>query len=154
MTERIVSDDVDNLVRAIRTHADRKAINRELYAGLNRAVKPLKGSMIDAIREGALPRGGGLAEEFAAKVSARASAKSGKWAGVSLRFSARGYDIRTLTQGRIRHPLYGNRGHWFEQTAGTDPEVFTGEFDDARPRVEREITAVLEGIARKITGGI
>ncbi len=153
MSEGVSTGDVDNLVHALRTHADAKAIKRELYAGLNRASKPLRQRMIDAIPE-ALPRSGGLAEQMQSKVSSRASAKGGKWAGVSIRFSSKGYDMRTLTSGRIRHPVYGNRGAWVEQTAGVNPDAFSDEFSDEAPRLEREIVEVLEDIARKIVGAV
>lgn len=146
----INAGDVDNLVRAIRTHADAKAFRRELYSGLNRATKGIRGEMIQVIPS-ALPRRGGLAEQMAAKVSSRTTAKSGKWAGVSMRFSSRGYDIRTLTGKRLRHPVYGNRSVWVEQSEGLHPDVFPDEFDKQRPEIQRAVVSVLDEIARKVT---
>jgi hypothetical protein len=145
----ITSDDVDNLVRAIRTHADAKAIRRDLYRGLNSVTKDVRSQMIDAIPN-ALPQGGGLAEQMRAKVSGRTSAKGGKYAGVSIRFTSKGYDIRTLMGGRIRHPVFGT-GVWVDQTAGTDPEAFIGEFAAQKPEMARAINRVMEDIARKVT---
>jgi hypothetical protein len=150
MDVTIKSADVDNLVRAIRTHADAKAIRKDLYRGLNGASKDVRSQMIDAIPN-ALPRRGGLAEQVHGMVSGRATAKGGKYAGVSLRFSSKGYDIRTLTGGRLRHPVYGNRGVWVQQTAGLNPEAFTGEFERQKPDMARAINKVLEDIARKVT---
>jgi hypothetical protein len=147
----IKSEDVDNLVRTIRTHADAKALRRELSVGLNRATKNVRGQMIDAIPN-ALPRGGGLAEQFKATTSAgTTSAKSGKYAGVSIRFRNKGYDIRTLTGQRLKHPVFGNRGVWVEQTAGVDPDAFAAEFEKQKPDVQRAIVRVLEDVARKVT---
>jgi len=150
MEVTIKSTDVDNLVRAIRTHADAKAIRRDLSKGLNSASKGVRGQMIDRIPE-ALPRRGGLAEQMHGMVSGRATAKTGKYAGVSLRFSSKGYDIRTLTGARLRHPVYGNRSNWVEQSAGLHPEAFTGEFERQKPDMARAINKVLEDIARKVT---
>jgi hypothetical protein len=150
MDVTIKSADVDNLVRAIRTHADAKAIRKDLYRGLNGASTDVRSQMIDAIPN-ALPRRGGLAEQVHGMVSGRATAKGGKYAGVSLRFSSKGYDIRTLTGGRLRHPVYGNRGVWVQQTAGLNPEAFTGEFERQKPDMARAINKVLEDIARKVT---
>lgn len=150
MEVTVKSDDVDSLVRAVRTHADAKAIRRDLYRGLNSASKPVRSKMIDAIPN-ALPRRGGLAEQMQAKVSSRATAKSGKYAGVSIRFSSKGYDIRTLTGARLRHPVFGNRDVWVEQTAGVNPEAFTGVFDRQKPLVARAVKRVLDDIARKVT---
>lgn len=150
MEVEIKSADVDNLVRAIRTHADAKAIRRDLSKGLNSASKGVRAKMIDAIPD-ALPRRGGLAEQMRSMVSGRATAKSGKYAGVSLRFSSKGYDIRTLTGKRLRHPVFGNREAWVEQTAGLNPEAFTGEFERQKPDMARAVNRVLEDIARKVT---
>jgi hypothetical protein len=150
MEVTIKSTDVDNLVRAIRTHADAKTIRRDLYRGLNSASKGVRSQMVDAIPN-ALPRRGGLAEQMKAKVSSRATAKSGKYAGVSIRFASKGYDIRTLTGGRLRHPVFGNRGVWVEQSEGLNPEAFTGEFEQQKPDMQRAISRVLEDIARKVT---
>jgi len=150
MEVTVTSRDVDNLVRAIRTHADQKAIRRDLSRGLNSASKGVRAKMVDAIDE-TLPRRGGLAEQMRGMVSSRATAKSGKYAGVSIRFSSKGYDIRTLTGGRLRHPVFGNRDNWVEQTAGVNPEAFTGEFLRQRPDMARAVNLVLEDIARKVT---
>jgi hypothetical protein len=150
MEVTIKSDDVDHLVRAVRTHADAKAIRREMYQGLNRATRGVRENMVDAIGD-ALPRRGGLAAQMQHMVSGRASAKSGKYAGVSLRFTSRGYDIRTLTGRRLRHPVFGNRAVWVEQTAGVNPEAFPGEFDRQRPDMLRAVSRVMEDIARKVT---
>ena len=117
MTElRVVSEDVDKLVRNIRQHADGRAIRRELSRGLNSATKHARGQMIEVI-PAALPRQGGLASQMKTMVRGTTSAKSGKWAGVSLTFRSRGYDVRTLTGRRLRHPVFGNRSNWVEQTA-------------------------------------
>lgn len=153
MTEQVTSEDVGNLVRSLRTHADAKAIRRDLYRGLNRATKPVRSRMTDAIPE-ALPQRGGLAEQFKSKVGSRTTAKAGKWAGVSIRFSSRGHDMRTLTGGRIRHPVYGNRSVWVTQTAGADPERFMGAFEDQTPLMRREVERVLEDVAQKIVRGV
>ena len=149
MEVTVKSEDVDNLVRAIRTHADAKAIRRDLFRGLNSVSKPVRSKMVDAITD-ALPRSGGLAEQMKAKVSSRTSAKGGKYAGVSIRFASKGYDIRTLTGGRIRHPVFGN-APFVDQTTGVDPEEFTGEFARQQPEMQRAVNRVLEDIARKVT---
>ena len=150
MEVTVTSDDVDNLVRAIRTHADAKAIRRELYRGLNRVGKDARLKMVDAIDE-ALPTKGGLSGEIKQTIRSRVSAKGGRHAGVSLWFNAKGHDVRTLTGKRLRHPVFGNRGTWVDQTAGVNPEAFPGAFQQLRPDMLRAINEVLEDIARKVT---
>lgn len=149
MEVTVKSTDVDNLVRAVRTHADAKAIRRDLYRGLNSATKGVRTQMIDAIPN-ALPRRGGLAEQMKAKVGSRTTAKSGKYAGVSIRFASKGYDIRTLMGGQVRHPVFGHEP-WVEQTAGVNPDAFVEAFARQKPDMQRAISRVLEDIARKVT---
>lgn len=144
------ADDIDKLVRAIRTHADAKALRKELYSGLNRITKDLRGELIEVI-PAALPRRGGLAELFKSRTKARATAKAGKYAGVSLRFQARGLDVRTLTGKRLRHPVFGNRNTWVDQTEGVDPAVFTARFEKQKPEIRDAILRVLNDVARKVT---
>lgn len=146
----IKSNDVDNLVRAVRTHADAKALRKELYSGLNRETKDLRSQMIDKI-PAALPRRGGLADQMKSKIRANTTAKSGRYAGVSVWFKSSGYDIRTLTGNRLRHPVFGNRRVWVDQTAGVDADEFMGEFDKQKPDIQRAISRVLEDVARKVT---
>lgn len=146
----VTHKDVDNLVRALRKHGDSKALRKDLYSGLNRVTKEIKGPMIEAI-PAALPRRGGLAPEIQSTTTARASVRSGKWAGVSMRFRSKNHDIRTLVGKRLRHPVYGNRDRWVTQTAGVDPSVFIGKFEEQKPEIQREIRRVLLDVARKVT---
>jgi hypothetical protein len=144
------AEDVDQLVRALRTHADSKALRRELNKGLNSVSKPLREHMIDRIPD-ALPTGGGLAARMQSMVRSNASAKSGRYAGISIRFRSTGYDIRTLTGNRVRHPVFGNRSVWVDQSAGVNADAFEGEFEKNKPEIFRAVTAVVEQVARKVT---
>jgi len=147
----IKSDDIDNLVHAIKTHADAKALRRELSKGLNSATKHIRGQLTEVI-PAALPRRGGLADQLAKATRSSTRAKSGKYAGISMRFNARGHDIRTLTGKRLRHPVFGNRSEWVNQTAGVEPAVFMAEFEAQKPEIQREIARVMEDVARKVCG--
>jgi len=145
-------DDIAKLVKDIRTHADAKALRKELYSGLNRVSKGVRGEMIEAI-PATLPERGGLAAQFKSAVKGNTSAKAGRDPGVTVWFRAKGHDVRTLTGRRLRHPVYGNRSKWVNQTKGIEPAVFMGKFDDQRPAVQREILRVLQGVANKLTKG-
>ncbi|WP_418063951.1 hypothetical protein [Pimelobacter simplex] len=144
------ADDIDAMVRKIRAHADAKALRKELYSGLARLSKELRGPMLEVIPT-ALPKRGGLADLVASRTKMKTTAKSGKYAGVSLRFSARGHDLRLLTGQRLRHPVFGNRNTWVDQTAGVDPAVFTAKFEEQKPEIQAAIVRALEDIARKVT---
>lgn len=144
-------DDVDALVRRIRTHADAKAIRRELFAGLNRATKSVREDMKASIAP-SLPSRGGLATLVMAKASLTTGAKAGKWAGVSIKARHKSYDLRRLNQGRLRHPVFGNRRVWVQQTAGVNPGFLDEAFKKNRDDVARSVSRVLDEIARKVAG--
>ena len=143
------ADDIDALVKAIRTHADAKALRKELYAGLNRATKDVRGQLVEVI-PAALPNRGGLAELMKSRTTSRTTAKAGKWAGVSLRFQSRGHDIRTLTGKRLRHPVFGNRNAWVDQTEGVEPSIFMAKFEEQTPALQDAVLQVLNDIAQKV----
>lgn len=144
-------DDVDALVRRIRTHADAKALRKELYAGLNRVTKPVREDMKASIGP-SLPSRGGLAALVMAKVSLTTSAAAGRNAGVRIRARHKSYDLKRLNEGRLRHPVWGNRQVWVEQTAGVDPGFLDEAFDKNKPEVTRGIQRVMSEIARKVEG--
>lgn len=145
------SDDVDALVRRIRTHADAKAIRKDLYAGLNRVTKGVREDMKASIGP-SLPSRGGLAALVMAKVSLRTVAKGGRSASVSIKARHRDYDLKRLNQGRLRHPVFGNRSVWVQQTEGVNPGFLDEPFEKSKPEVARGIQRVLSEIARKVEG--
>ena len=145
------SDDVDALVRRIRTHADAKAIRKELYAGLNRVTKPVREDMKASIGP-SLPSRGGLAALVMAKASLTTSATSGRNAGVRIRARHKDYDLKRLNQGRLRHPVFGNRRVWVQQTAGINPGFLDESFEKQKPEIARGVLRVLDEIARKVEG--
>lgn len=145
------TDDVDALVRRIRTHADAKALRKELYAGLNRVTKPVREDMKASIGP-SLPSRGGLAALVMAKASLTTSAVAGRNAGVRIRARHKSYDLKRLNEGRLRHPVFGNRGVWVEQTAGVNPGFLDESFEKSKPEVARGVQRVLDDIARKVEG--
>ena len=65
---------------------------------------------------------------------------------------AKGMDLQRLDDGRLRHPLFGDRGHWYSQP------VKPGWWSDslrkaADQKVHREILSALDRVARKVTEG-
>lgn len=145
------ADDVDALVRRIRTHADAKALRKELYAGLNRATKGVRADMKASIGP-SLPSRGGLATLVMAKVSLTTAAAAGRNAGVRIKARHRAYDLKRLNEGRLRHPVFGNRGAWVDQTAGVEAGFLDEAFDKNKPEIARGIQRVIADIARKVEG--
>lgn len=167
------ADDIERLVRNIKTHGNRKALEKELRGGLNRASKDIRSQLVKVI-PAALPSRGGLANTIGEATRSRTSVKGGKWAGVSMVFSARGHDIRVVTGKRLRHPVFerknnlgdetakirrligrgGSGAPWVEQTAGVKPELWDAEIDQQTPDIRRAIVAVLNNVTRKMGSGL
>lgn len=145
------SDEVDALVRRIRTHADAKAIRKDLNAGLNRVTKSVREDMKASIGP-SLPSRGGLAALVMSKASLTTAAVAGRSAGVRIKARHRSYDLKRLNEGRLRHPVYGNRGAWVEQTAGITPGFLDESFEKSKPELARGISRVIDEIARKVEG--
>jgi hypothetical protein len=145
----VTSKDVDNLVHAIRKHADGKVLRRELNRELSAASKPVREEMREAAIA-SLPARGGLQAWMAGRASkGRTTNAGGRNAGIRINFAKKGYDPRTL-RGRIRHPLYGNRLFWFENTA-SPVDAIDSAFTAQRPGVSRAVQRAMETVARKVT---
>jgi hypothetical protein len=145
------AEDVDRLVRSIRAHADAKALRKELYAGLNRVTKGVREDMKASIGP-SLPSRGGLAALVMAKASLTTGPASGRNAGVRIRARARkgGGDLKRMNEGRLRHPVFGNRRVWVQQTAGVIPGFLDDSFEKQKPEISRAVQRVMDDIARKV----
>lgn len=147
------ADDIERLVKNIKTHGNSKALNKELRRGLNVVTGDVRGKLVQVI-PAALPKRGGLANTIHEATRSRTAVKGGKWAGVSMVFSAKGHDIRTITGKRLRHPVFGNRGVWVEQTKGVEPAAWTAGIEEQTPEIRRAIVAVLSEVTRKMGSGL
>lgn len=91
---------------------------RQLAIDIKVACEPVKG----AIKSSALanlPHSGGLNQWVAASRVINTLIRSTYTAGVSVRVSLKGHDIRDLDSGQIRHPVYkqaGGKPPWVAQT--------------------------------------
>jgi hypothetical protein len=125
-----------------------RELRRDLLRGIQRAGKPLKA----AAREGALrnlPSTGGLNEFVAdAKVSVR-TRSAGRNPGVRLTGKKSGHDLQAIDRGRVRHPVFGNRRAWVNQSVRAG--WWTEALQDAAPKVRQELVEVVEDIARRVT---
>lgn len=143
--------DVDALVRRLRTHGDGVAIRKELMRGINSVTKSVREDMRASIAP-SLPSRGGLASLVYAKTRLTTQAAYGKNAGVRIRANNRAYDLRRLNEGRLRHPVFGDRSTWVEQTEGINPGFLDEPFEKSKPEVARGIQRVLADIARRVEG--
>lgn len=57
-------------------------------------------------------------------------------------------DVRAVNAGRVRHPLFANRNHWYETRARRG--VITTEFRRMRPELVEAINEELENVAQRV----
>ena len=133
------------VARQLRQTGD-KELRKQMYRGLRSAAKP----MIADTREHArrtLPKEGGLNERVARskfRVSVRAAGRD-----PAVRITATGLDKRLDTQGRIRHPVYGNRDVWVEQKVPA--HWFEIPMRAGSGKVRHELVQVVDDIAKKLS---
>ena len=142
------ADKLGRLAKDLRRLGD-KDLQKELYAGLNRATKTLRADGVQAERD-RLPKEGGLAKKaLRGRMSTRR--RGGRWPGV--RIVARG--IKQLDRidrlGKVRHPVYGHRGRWVDQSIPGAKGWFTDTMEAGAPTVREELVKVIDDVARKVT---
>lgn len=95
-----------------------------------------------------------LAERVAqARFSTRSFRPRGGTVGVRVTATSRkgkGVDLDALDRGRLRHPLFGNRRHWYQQAV--NPRWFTRPMEANAGNVQRELEQAVREIERDITG--
>jgi hypothetical protein len=67
---------------------------------------------------------------------------------------AKARKLRNLDEGRLTHPLWGDREHWHTQTGtaqGVTPGWFSGPAEAATPRVRAAIERALDDVAERAT---
>jgi len=143
------ADKFARLAKALRQIGDTE-LRRELYAGMNRAVKPLTESVRGATRRYLPDR---YADELSETLRVRPRRRAGRDPGVSLTGSAKtrrgkDRDLRALNRGVLRHPLYGNREHWFNQPVKAG--WWDGPLTDGADEVRQELVNVLDDIGKKL----
>lgn len=130
-------------------------LRRELYAGLGRASKPIREAIIKKARQ-ELPSSGGLNERVAtSKITAKA-VPSRRGRAPSIRFMAeersnKPIDVYALNVGKLRHPLFGNRRHWYQQRV--KPGWFTQPILDGEETFAKELGKAIDDVERQISKG-
>src|SRR4051812_10286733 len=86
-----------------------KELAKELYKALNSATKPMRANAKKSAAAN-LPKAGGLNKRVSrSRLSTRR--KTGKNPGVKIVATGMS-QLSMMDQGRVRHPVYGNRGRW------------------------------------------
>lgn len=136
------ADDLGKLAADLK-QAGRNDLRKEMLRGIRTATRPA----VAAVRISAqvrLPRRGGLAREVAAEQITSRTTTTGRNVGVRIQ-RRRG---QALEQGRLRHPVFGNRDVWVTQEVS--PEWFTRPLEMLEPSVQVALKRVLDNITRDL----
>lgn len=143
-------DGADQLARVSRAlkQAD-PLLSKELAAGIRQATEPLK-KEAEAELAAVLPKRGGAAAAISADTKVLTQRRGrGRNPGVRLRSRSR-RNVRRMERGILRHPLFGNRDHWFNTIIkpGWFSRPITEGADDLRVELSRRLRIVADKIAR------
>lgn len=141
------ADTMAALARDLRRVGD-KGLRTEFYRGLNRVTKPV----VPAVRASftaTLPKRGGLGKTINRTTKVKRKVLTGRNPGIKV-FADGKHDIVNLNKGRLRHPLFGNRRHWFDQSI--TPGMFDRPLEAMTPVVQSEAIAVMGRIQRDLAG--
>lgn len=127
-------------------HAGRGELRKELNRSLRESAKPLIKDTKAAARS-RLPKRGGLAA-LVARAPQRVQVRTGRDPGVRIVVGKNGSGARGAEQGRVRHPVFGNKNVWVTQSVPKG--WFSEPIKAGAPKVRRDLEDVLEQIADRI----
>ena len=145
----------DEFARELRAFADSKAVVNEVRRDLRKPLPALR----SAIRESAvskLPARGGLGAWVARATLTVRLRTTGRTAGIKLKLSRKSgkgkADLKAMDDsGAVRHPLYGDRRHWYPQTV--TPGFFTEPWKDSEDEWRRMADEAVDRAFDKIRRG-
>lgn len=146
--------DIARVAAEVRKVGNGREIPNRMSKRIRKAVPPIRRA-VKASAVDTLPSRGGLGA-WVGRAGVRASVKRGpRSAGVALVSGRRSQggrsDLRRINTGRTRHPLWGNRRHWYPQ------RVPAGYFDKAIDDVgldafRREVNEAIGEAVREVFG--
>lgn len=146
----------EEFANELRTFDQKREIVNEIRRDLRKPLPELR----DAVRANALatlPNRNGLAKWVARAGFTVRVKDAGRSAGIRLKLSRKAgdgdkADLDKLDRhGRVRHPLYGHRGHWYDQPV--TPGFFTKVWESFRPAWIKTADDALDRALDKIRRG-
>lgn len=149
------ADQFAALARRLKKHGDAE-LRKELYAGINRSVKPIRADVKDNIPS-YMPSGYApiLQKSFRLGTSRRAT---GKDVGIRLTGRAKGKKklraVGDIDKGKLRHPTFGRRESKAGKSLWFVTKVRTGFFTERvgahADTVRHDLLDVMNDVAKKI----
>lgn len=131
-----------------------KEADRPLRNQLLRSVRQAAQEAIPDIREAArsqLPKSGGLADRVADQAYRVLASYAGS--GARVRIGGLGMkELKDIDAGRLRHPVWGNRTVWRQQSV--KPGFFSETIRRRTPEIRAEIERGMAEVAHMIEKGI
>lgn len=122
-------------------------VRRALDDAITHAAQPLP-ERLRASALAVLPKRGGLAEAVA-RSQIRVSGVTGSDAGARVVVDSQ-YNVTGLDAGRVVHPLFGDRRHWYSERV--NPRWFTGPVEAAEPGIEKDVVDAMERVKQEAEG--
>jgi hypothetical protein len=145
---KITSTDLSHLQRRLKA-AGAGDLRKELLRGFRTELKPGVGLVRESARAN-LPRTGGLAERVAKSSFGVRTRLTGASVGVEIRGTgkrgARG--LRSMNEGKLRHPVWGNRKVWKDQAI--EAGWFSDPLEARRPQYLSSVQRIMRDVAKKI----
>lgn len=144
------ADKLREVARALRQLSD-KELSKDFYKRLNRLVKPLKQAVKKDLKT-FLPDK--YAEELARDLTVGSRRRTGRSPGISIVGKAKSRsrggtrDLAALNRGRLRHPLFENRGWWYDQHV--KPNFFDDPIFRQRMHIARQAEDLMDEVAVEI----
>lgn len=133
---------------------EQAVLRRGASRALERGVRGLRRT----IPEGAKRLPGGYATVMAEDVTVSTSVRlAAREPSIAVRVKAEGGPspggraVEAIDDGRLRHPLFGNRNRWYEQAVR--PHFASEPFQDARPAIIAEIAKEWNEMVARVERG-
>lgn len=131
-----------------------KETDRPMRNQLLRRVRGAAQAVIPEVQQAArdtLPRGGGLADRVAEQPYKVQASYAGR--GARVRLAGQGMkELADIDAGRVRHPVYGNRSVWRQQSV--QPGFFSSTIAARAPQIRAEIARAADDVAHSIETGL
>jgi len=147
---KAVRGDMAKVQKALKD-AGTKEMRTRLRKIMSEETKPLRQKIKKSALD-TLPASGGLAK-WAAKTPSSNTDFRERSAGVRITMAKKGHDLAALNRGRLRHPLFGKRKHWYTQeiAEGFFTKPIEEDGDALKGRIKDAIEAYVNEVERKAT---